>query len=149
MIADSRERQPLWEAKEYEDFIVKRQKLDAADYSIEGLENLIRIERKKCGMELYANFTKHRERFYKEVERLREIPHKFIVIESTLEEISNPLSYRAVGNYNRAPAIVLSSLVSLSLLDGIQIIYAGKSARGIIKRIFNKFSEYCTKGIIK
>jgi hypothetical protein len=60
--------------------------LDAGDYSIKGLEKTLRIERKFGFSELFQNYSpsSNKERFEREMEKLREIKHKYLLIESTL-----------------------------------------------------------------
>ncbi len=56
IIVDTREQQP-WNFKTYG---TVSQKLDTGDYSIEGLENLVAIERKKSVNEFATNITEKR-----------------------------------------------------------------------------------------
>src|SRR5687768_8444222 len=62
--------------------------LDAADYSVVGYENIVRIERKFGFSELFGNMTskEHKERFEREMEKLSIIPHAYILIESNLSK---------------------------------------------------------------
>lgn len=62
--------------------------LDAGDYSVQGKEGLIRIERKASFAELYGNLVDkdNKERFYREMEKLKDIPYKCIVIESNISK---------------------------------------------------------------
>lgn len=148
IIVDTRERQPFWEAgKEYDDLIIIRKKLESGDYAIEGLENKLVVERKKGPVELYMNFTRQRDRFFNTVNRMQDVKHKYLVIESTMDEIANPLSYRYMkqaGNKN-ASTMVMSTLISLCVLNNIHVIFAGKTARSFVKKLFMKFSEYHKK----
>ena len=59
-------------------------KLDTGDYSIEGMENLICIERKGCVEELAINLGQKKHTFLKEIERMKDFPHKFIILEFNL-----------------------------------------------------------------
>lgn len=60
--------------------------LDAGDYSIEGMQHIVRIERKASISELYGNLmsSEHKQRFYREMEKLKDIKYKCIVIESSI-----------------------------------------------------------------
>ena len=64
-------------------------KLDTGDYSLLGFEDKICIERKASTSELANNLGKDKYRFLKEIERMRAFPHKFIILEFTLEDLMN------------------------------------------------------------
>lgn len=116
-------------------------KLDFGDYSFDGGENFISIERKGSINELYGNFgtAKSRERFMAEVERMKNVPHKYVVIESSLDEILNGSFYSKIH-----PNCVISQLNSLEMKHGFKIVFAGnaKSAKKYIYNILKKAHEY-------
>src|SRR5690606_29560670 len=60
--------------------------LKTGDYSIMGLEDKLCIERKNGFSELFGNYSPkdHRERFEREMERMMEVPHRYILIETNL-----------------------------------------------------------------
>lgn len=139
ILVDSREKQPIDFEGDNSFAEVRYSKLDAGDYSIEGLEKIITIERKVNGDELFTNFTKHKERFFNEFERLKDYKYKFLVIEQSCEEILNPQMYYINKshinkyNINMPVAIVTSGLNELMFKYGVHVIYAGHKARSIIK----------------
>lgn len=55
--------------------------LATGDYSIEGLEDVIGIERKNLS-DLYGTIGQGRGRFERELQRLAALPHAFVVIEA-------------------------------------------------------------------
>jgi len=114
------------------------QKLDYGDYSIKGLEHFVIIERKQTITELCNNLGKHRARFYREIERMDHVDHKFIVVEDYLSAIHNQ-------RYTRMSAsAILGSIVSLMLKHDIQVIFAGthKNAQDISRKILIKAYQY-------
>lgn len=77
-ICDTREQQPL-------DLAPLRTiggTLDTGDYSIQGLEHVVRVERKSLP-DLIACVGRERERFQREVDRLLAYPVRVLVIESS------------------------------------------------------------------
>ncbi|MCK5607263.1 ERCC4 domain-containing protein [Candidatus Pacearchaeota archaeon] len=82
VIVDTREQKP-WDLKNAVNGSVVEEtvsaKLDTGDYSIAGLEDLLCIERKLGVAEIANNITQ--KRFQKEIERMAEIKHSFIIIE--------------------------------------------------------------------
>lgn len=132
---------------------MKIEKLDYGDYSLEGLEKYICIERKKGGNELYLNCaTKtNRERLFREFERMQECKHRFLVIEETLDQILSPSSYYAVrgkklksANPRMAPAVVINTLQEIMMKYNVHVIFAGKSkGKNITKGLLLKaYKEY-------
>lgn len=81
IIVDTREQLP-WE---FGNHTTSRTKLDTGDYSIEGLEKLLSIERKQSVSEIANNITE--KRFPAFLSRLSEIPHKFMLFEFDLQDI--------------------------------------------------------------
>lgn len=141
LIVDSREKIPFdFEADDSFQAVIHR-KLDAGDYSLEGLEHLVSIERKRGVDELYINFTKDKVRIKAEFDRLKDTRYKFIVVEQSCEDIFNPKQYyvnrNKINKFNpKMPvAVVVSGLTNLMLEHGVQVIFAGDKAQSMIKGI--------------
>jgi ERCC4-type nuclease len=122
IIVDTREQIP-WEFG-YHD--TAKRKLDTGDYSIEGFENLISVERKKSVSELATNLSE--SRFVDVLERLSKIPHAYMVFEFDLNDVySFPIGsdipkkmwdkLRISGNY------IIKRLIEIQLQYNIQIIF--------------------------
>ena len=62
-------------------------KLDTGDYSIEGLEDKICIERKGCVEELAINLGSKKKTFLKEIERMESFPSQVYGVKFTLEDL--------------------------------------------------------------
>ena len=62
-------------------------KLDTGDYSIQGLEDKICIERKGCVEELAQNLGSKKTNILKEIERMEDFPHKYIILRISLEDL--------------------------------------------------------------
>ena len=80
IIRDTREQQGFQFFAQAE---IVEQALDAGDYTIEGLEDFICIERKASTGELYNNLAKKtmKDRFHREMEKLEKIQNAYIVCE--------------------------------------------------------------------
>lgn len=81
IIVDTRE-QNAWEFGHH---TTSRRKLDTGDYSIEGLENLLCIERKQSVSEIANNITE--KRFINVLERMSTMPHRFMLFEFDLQNV--------------------------------------------------------------
>ena len=62
-------------------------KLDTGDYSLEGLEDKICIERKASVVEFANNIGHDTVRFTKEIERMKPFPYKFLILEFSLSDL--------------------------------------------------------------
>lgn len=62
--------------------------LTSCDYSVEGYEDLILIERKSGFKELFINYTplENKTRFEAEWQRIMHVPHKYLIIEGFLTQ---------------------------------------------------------------
>jgi hypothetical protein len=141
LLVDTREKQP-WNFQDDPDFEeVRFQKLDQGDYAIEGMQDICVIERKAGGDELLNNFFSGKERILAEMERLRPCRCPVIMIEETLEEITNPESYyinRRKKNRKSKympPAVVLDNLTDILITYGVHVIFGGDDAQRMAKRI--------------
>lgn len=71
---------------------IKRRKLDSGDYSIEGSESEITIERKSIS-DFLNSVTWERKRFEDEAKRLSKFQYAGIVVEGRLDDVLNPEQY--------------------------------------------------------
>ena len=128
-------------------------KLDTGDYSIEGLEDLICIERKGCAEELAQNLGQKKHAFLNEIERMKEIPHRFIVLEFSLEDLvefpensripeSQKKKLRISGKY------MLKCLMEFQIWYDTKILFCGdkNNAFLVTNSIFKRLSELFQKG---
>ncbi len=80
--------------------------LETGDYSIKGLEHVVRIERKSLE-DLLGCVGRDRERFDREVQRLNAYPVRVLVVESTWQDIESGLWQRS----KVTPEAVIGSLL--------------------------------------
>jgi ERCC4-type nuclease len=124
IIVDTREQTP-WE---FANHTVSSKKLDTGDYSVEGLENVFAIERKRTVSEIANNITE--KRFIDVLNRLQTFQHKFILLEFTLNNVLDyPVgstvpkkmwnSLKITGKY------ILKYLTEINIKYGIHTIYCG------------------------
>lgn len=140
IIIDTREQQP-WAFNHY---VTANKKLDTGDYSIEGLENLLAIERKKSVSEFANNITE--SRFKDVICRLENIKYSFLLLEFDLEDI---LIYPVGSNVPRkmwdkikiSPAFIMKHIIELQINHNIKVIFCGdsdnaeKMAEFILKKV--------------
>lgn len=96
--------------------------LSAGDYSLSGFEDLVAIERKSLA-DLVACIGPERERFVRELIRLRGYRCRAVVVEATLQAILSH-GYRSMTT----PASVVGSLASWQVKHEIPVVFAGDAA---------------------
>jgi hypothetical protein len=150
IIIDTREKpenrlfNPALPDKDVKGYLVE--KVDAGDYTILEIPNLVVIEKKQDGKELYGNLITNKDTFMRCVERMRAFRHKYIIIQQTYYEFLDPNNWTFINPYKRrfsAIAMVESWLIALSQNEGIHFIFAGRiNAPRLTKRILLKSYEY-------
>jgi DNA excision repair protein ERCC-4 len=129
IIVDTREKQPY----QFETHI--RESLNAGDYSVDGLQDRITIER-KSKKDIFSCVGRNRRRFERELTQLAGYDYAAIVIESSIEDLLSAPAFTRVR-----PKAVVNSLLSWSVKYGIPIFFAGnrKYARGVTYKLLEKF----------
>jgi ERCC4-type nuclease len=123
-----------------------KKKLNFGDYTLQighiCLEDFIIIERKQSVDELAHCLSSDRERFYKELDAMSHVPHRYILV----EDYWSAVGWRTrVGRFSRMhPNAFMSTIFSLMMRHGIHIIFAGttKNAKRIAFWILQKAYKY-------
>jgi len=113
VVRDSREQLPWC----LDPLVVRVGALTTGDYSIQGLENLVAIERKSLS-DLVTCCGRERKRFERELDRLRAYPHHCVVVEASWSTIS---AGSWVGSIT--PGQALSSIASW-VAEGVPFVMA-------------------------
>ena len=113
-IVDTREQNPLsfrrfrgWFQK------IEYRALKLGDYSVEGMEDTLAVERKDLA-DLIQSFTTNRAVFVARLRRMSQLPHSLLVVTSSLTEIKSEYPYRA-ANPNRITQSLIAVLTGLRL----------------------------------
>jgi hypothetical protein len=87
IIQDTREKEPwlLTAFSEVHSQVIAT--VNAGDYTIKGKEKLITIDRKKKPAELANNLGMYKDRFMRELERMKEYQHRYVVCEFPYEKL--------------------------------------------------------------
>ena len=123
IIVDTREQLPFTFTR-FSNWIAEtnKKKLDDGDYSVQGMEHLLSLERKSLA-DLIATLLQHRKRFFKLCERLAQYRWRALLIEASYEDIKSPYG----EEYTQAhPNAVSGSLDALEAKFGIPVIYTSQ-----------------------
>jgi DNA excision repair protein ERCC-4 len=115
--------------------------LPSGDYSIDGCENLIAIERKSLA-DLYSTLGQNRERFEAEHERLSKFEFAAVVIETSIEGLVSPPEPSRLH-----PKTVFRTMVSWMLRFRVPWVLAGDRRGGeiVTYRFLEKWWSYKTR----
>ena len=155
IIKDTREKQGYtFEASRTKYHVCKGmvvRKLDTGDYSVEGLEDKVCVERKASVVELANNVGVSRRRFDAEIERMKEFPHRFLILEFSLTDLmdfpeGSDVPEKEIKNLRITNKYMLRYLMELQINHGVNVIFCDskKNAKwtvlSILKRINEKYS---------
>lgn len=146
IVVDTREQLP-WEFSEY---TVSHTKLDTGDYSIQGLEDILCIERKKGVAEIANNIAD--DRFQDVINRMKNYKHSFILVECDYDQLMNypvgsDIPERLWHKMKLSPQFILKYISELHIKYNIHVIFCGcplwaeKTAVSIMKRIYEIYGK--------
>jgi len=101
----------------------KRQKLDVGDYSVVGMERLLRLERKSL-TDLITTLMQGRGRFFRECVALAKFRHVALLVEATYEDVKS--IYEDDLCTQAHPNAVSGSLDAVEARFGIPVIYTSR-----------------------
>lgn len=141
VLVDTREQMPLsfegfpnWIAGE------KRVALRTGDYSIEGMEDSVAIERKSLN-DLVMTLMHTRARFFETCERMTQFKWRAILIEATLEDVKSPYTN---GFTSAHPNGVAGSIDAIEARYGIPIIYTSQHRALAAEKLASYLSKVFT-----
>jgi hypothetical protein len=147
IIIDTREKQ-YWDFSMYDAYDVVHQKLDAGDYSLEGYEHLVAIERKASTGEINRNVNEsnsRRKQFEAELEKMSVLKYKYIICEFSLEDFylfpeNSGIPKKRWPYLKRGGMFVLKSLYELANKYEVEVLFCGTRFDACAKtiEIFNE-----------
>ena len=130
VIIDTREKTPFPFGPDVE---TEPGTLATGDYSLAGLENLVAVERKSLA-DLVMCCGSERDRFKRELQRLRAYRCRAVVIEAHMAEVIYQ-KYRG----NMVPAAIMGSVASWQTRYEVPFVWAGKHGAAFTAAIFRNF----------
>lgn len=141
ILIDTREQRPL----HFFGSPTKRSFLPTGDYSAEGLEALIAIERKSLG-DLFGTVGQGRERFEREIIRASRLRYFGIMVEASFDQVLAGAPHSQMN-----PVAVVASLHCWELrYPCVHVHYAGsrRNAAALTRKLLYKMAEYVASGEI-
>lgn len=135
IVVDSREQNPLWTKN------VTVKKLDTGDYSIEGHENEISIERKSLP-DLFGTLGKGHKRFKKELERALKLKYFAIVVEGNITDCINK-NFDGSFHSKMKGYVIFKIITTIHIKYKIPVFFVNNrpEAKKLIKEIFESYGK--------
>jgi hypothetical protein len=119
--------------------------LKTGDYSLDGFENHLCIERKGDVTELATNITQ--ERFTNMLERMCEYPWRYVLLEFDMDDVVRfPQGTHIPAKRKKYMKIrgpfLLKRILELQREYNVPFIFCGKHGRDVCASIFKRFMEY-------
>ena len=140
VIVDTREQQP-WTLKYHSSAI---QKLDTGDYSVQGYEDLICIERKHSISEFVSNMSE--KRFLDVLNRMTKYKYSYIVMEFNFDDVLNfpigsDIPKKMWDRLKVSPAYITKYIAEIHTKYNIHVLFCGsptgaeKMALSLMRRV--------------
>lgn len=141
VIIDTREQNP-WNIKHHATAV---QKLDTGDYSIEGMEEILCIERKQSISEFVNNMSE--KRFKDVLKRMENYKYRYIIFEFNFSDVLNfpvgsSIPKRVWSKLRISPNYIIKYLCDILTINCIPILFcdssigAEKTAMSIMRRVY-------------
>jgi hypothetical protein len=118
--------------------------LDTGDYTIQGYEKLIAIERKGSITEWAANIVQ--PRFERELQRLSKIKYAYILLEFDMHDIMNypasaGTSFRIQSKFKLSAHFILKKTLEFQVKYGVKILFCGPYGKDVALSLFKRVLE--------
>lgn len=122
VLIDTREQTPF-DFRGFPNWIAeqRRQKLNVGDYSVQGMEALLVIERKSLS-DLIITLMQQRDRFFNLCEKMTQYRWRALFVEATYEDIKSPYDEHTDAH----PNAVSGTLDAVEARFGIPVIYTSR-----------------------
>lgn len=138
VICDSREKVGAWDFLIFPECRAQLVRgLKTADYTLEGYEDILAIERKRTSGEIANNLGIKVKQFTDECARLQAFTHKYIICEFSLEDIlrfpvGSGIPQRVWGKLRINGKYLAKKLTQLSEENGIQLIFCESRENAVL-----------------
>jgi ERCC4-type nuclease len=144
VLVDTREKDPFALCENHPNWIKaeRRVTLKTGDYSIEGMEGLLALERKSLS-DLVACTVSYRQRFLASCARLAQFTWKAILVEATFEDIKGGIARFEIPSEVH-PNSICGTLDAIEAKFGIPVIYASRFRELATERAASWLSKHFT-----
>ena len=141
ILHDYREKRPWDDVYFGDDFEVDAVNMKTGDYTVEGMEDIVRIEKKANWEEIMLNLSKKKNRinFIKELRRMQKYPIRLLLVQDSMDRIC----HMKLHNVHTTPMMVMSFLSDIVVDYGVTLIPVGTRIKSkiFIRDIFRKIHD--------
>lgn len=130
---------------------VVREKLDTGDYAIKGLQNLLCIDRKATVSQIVNNFIGDRQRFFREVQRMKDYKFAFFICEFPYSSVLNLSNYyfcaKSKARRLSVQKTVIGTIFSIEIKHGVRFAFcdnpqaARKYAYNLMRKVYLSYLQ--------
>jgi ERCC4-type nuclease len=118
--------------------------LKTGDYSIEGYQDILTIERKGSIAELATNLVE--DRFERELERMQSFKYAFMILEFSMDDLIKYPKGTGIPSYKMKsvklnPFFLLKRLIEIELKYKVKIIFCENHGQTVASSIFKRVIE--------
>ena len=122
--------------------------LPTGDYTLDGFETRFVIERKATTGEISQNI--YEARFKRELERLQDFEHPFIIMEFTIDDILKFPLDSGIPAYlwkkiRTTPSLLLAKIMELQLTYRTKFVFAGGNGKRVAACLLKRMTELYDK----
>lgn len=122
--------------------------LDTGDYTIKGFEEVVCIERKASVSEIAMNLGRKKAPFQDEMERMKDFPFAFIILEFSMDDLlkypqGSRVPYKARSNVKVTGKYLLKCLMEFQIWYNTKILFCGNKNNAFLvcNSLFKRLNE--------
>lgn len=146
IIQDTQEKIPF--DFSFYDVEVKVKKIPTGDYTVEGFEDIIVIERKASVDEIAGNFTRKKDAWWREMKRMSQVEYKYIICEFPFQDVIDYPKTSKATKPTRINGMVLSKSINLCISNyAVDVIFcddkkqAEDKAFELLKDVYDNYED--------
>ncbi len=127
--------------------------LHTGDYTLKGFEDVVCVERKASASEIAMNLGRKKKPFNAEMERMKDFPFSFLILEFSMEDLiqfpkGSTVPKNARGQVRITGKYLLKSLMEFQIWYDTKILFCGNKQNAFLvtNSLFKRLTELFDKG---
>tara|TARA_R110002167_G_scaffold93413_1_gene250358 strand:+ start:677 stop:1192 length:516 start_codon:yes stop_codon:yes gene_type:complete len=127
--------------------------MKTGDYTLKGYEDVVCVERKASVAEIAMNLGKKKKPFQEEMERMKDFPFSFLILEFNMDDVieypkGSTVPKNARGKVRITGKYLLKSLMEFQIWHDTNILFCGnkRNAFLVANSIFKRLTELFDQG---
>lgn len=127
---------------------VEVKKIPTADYTVQGFEDIVLVERKASVDEIAANFTFKKDAWWREMKRMSEAKFKYVICEFPFQDVLDYPKSSKASHKIKMNGIVISQSINKCIANyGVEFIFCDTKQQAenktyeILKDVYDNYEE--------